>query len=47
MSLPPEPAHVAELRSILQRFIAEKAPRAKRRARRVPTAVPASRTSTH
>ena len=31
MSLPPEPAHVAELRSILQRFIADKAPREKRR----------------
>lgn len=31
MSLPPEPSHVAELRSILQRFIAEKAPREKRR----------------
>lgn len=31
MSLPAEPDHVAELRSLLQRFIAEKATRAKRR----------------
>jgi hypothetical protein len=31
MTLPAEPSHVAELRRTLQRFIADKAPREKRR----------------